>query len=140
MIPYVYTFKQFSEIFSWFTPLECTNFWKFIDLAIMLYSLSFLLQIKWNHITRRSSLKVVAFLKWWWMWWKYITRNSNQESANTAKFVMGFHPLPLFNAPTPWPSFPPFLKSLFPLPSFLFHPLLRYFRQFRPLSCNLLLP
>ena len=35
---------------------------------------------------------------------------------------------------------PPFLKSLFPLPSFLFYPILRYFRQFSPPSCNLLLP
>ena len=35
---------------------------------------------------------------------------------------------------------PPFLKSLFPLPSFLFQPLLRYFRQFPPLSRNHLLP
>ena len=29
---------------------------------------------------------------------------------------------------------PPFLKSLFPLPCFLFHTLLRYFRQFLPSS------
>ena len=35
---------------------------------------------------------------------------------------------------------PPFLKSLFPLPSFLFYPILRYFKQFSPPSCNLLLP
>ena len=28
------------------------------------------------------------------------------------------------------PPLPPFLKSFFPLPSFLFHPLLRYFRYF----------
>ena len=34
----------------------------------------------------------------------------------------------------------PFFKSLFPLPYFLFHPLLRYFRQFPPPSCNPLLP
>ena len=39
-------------------------------------------------------------------------------------------PVPLFKAPTPWPRLPIFFKSLFPLPSFLFHPLLRYFRQF----------
>ena len=43
-------------------------------------------------------------------------------------------PLPLFKAPTSWSSMPPFLKYLFPLPSFLFHPLLRYFRQFLPPS------
>ena len=46
------------------------------------------------------------------------------------KFVRGFQPPPLFKAPTPWPSLTPFLKSLFYLPAFLFHPLLRYFRQF----------
>ena len=39
-------------------------------------------------------------------------------------------PVPLFKAPTPWLSLPPFLKFLFSLPTFLFHPLLRYFRQF----------
>ena len=30
----------------------------------------------------------------------------------------------LFKVPTPWTSLSPFLKSLFPLPHFLFHPLL----------------
>ena len=35
---------------------------------------------------------------------------------------------------------PRFLKSLFPLPSFLFQPLLRYFRQLPPPSRSLLLP
>ena len=52
---------------------------------------------------------------------------------------MRFHPL-LFKVPTPWPSLPPFFKSLLPLPFFLFHPLLRYFRQFPPPSHNPLLP
>ena len=36
----------------------------------------------------------------------------------------------LFKAPNPWPSLPHFLKSLFTISSFLFHPLLRHFRQF----------
>ena len=36
----------------------------------------------------------------------------------------------LFKAPTPWPTLPTFLKSLVALPSFLFHPLLKYCRQF----------
>ena len=45
-------------------------------------------------------------------------------------------PPPFFQAPTPWPSIPPFLKSLFPLSSFLFHPVLRYFRQSPPPSHN----
>ena len=39
-------------------------------------------------------------------------------------------PAPLFKAHTSLPSLPPFLKSLFALPSFLSHLLLRYFRQF----------
>ena len=39
-------------------------------------------------------------------------------------------PHPPFKAPTPWPSFSPFLKSLFLLPSFLFYTLLSYFRMF----------
>ena len=37
--------------------------------------------------------------------------------------------VPPFKAPTPWPSLPAFLKSLFLLPSFLFHSLLRYFKH-----------
>ena len=35
---------------------------------------------------------------------------------------------------------PSFLESLCPLPSFLLHPLLRYFGQFPPPSCKSLLP
>ena len=46
----------------------------------------------------------------------------------------------LFKALTLCPSLPTFLKALFPLSSFLFHPLLRYFRQFPPHSRNPLLP
>ena len=38
------------------------------------------------------------------------------------------------------PAWTPFLKSLFPLPLFLVHPILRYFRQFSPPSHNPLLP
>ena len=34
----------------------------------------------------------------------------------------------------------PLLKPLFPLQSFLFYPLLRYFTQSPPPSCNSLLP
>ena len=37
---------------------------------------------------------------------------------------------PFLRHPTLDPACPPFSKSFFPLPSFLFHPLLRYFRQF----------
>ena len=43
---------------------------------------------------------------------------------------------PLFKAPNCWPSLPPFLKLLFPLPFFLLYPLWRYFRQFTPPSCR----
>ena len=38
----------------------------------------------------------------------------------------------LFKAPTTWTPCTPFLKSLWSLPSVLFHPLLRYFRQSHP--------
>ena len=38
----------------------------------------------------------------------------------------------LFKAPTTWTPCTPFLKSLCSLPSVLFHPLLRYFRQSHP--------
>ena len=50
-------------------------------------------------------------------------------------------PPPLFKAHPPLDSACPlFLKSLFPFSSFLFHSLLRYFRQFPPLSRIPLLP
>ena len=41
-------------------------------------------------------------------------------------------PSPFLRHPSLDPACPTFLKSLFPLPSFLFHPLLRCFRQFSP--------
>ena len=45
--------------------------------------------------------------------------------------------LPFLRRPPPDPACPlPFLKFLFPLPSFLFHLLLRYFRQLPLPSCN----
>ena len=47
---------------------------------------------------------------------------------------------PPFKAPTLNPACLTFLKSLFPLPSFLFHPLLGYFKQLPLLSRNLFLP
>ena len=47
---------------------------------------------------------------------------------------------PFLRQPPLDPACPPFLKSLFLLPSFLFHPLLRHFRQFPPPSRNALLP
>ena len=43
---------------------------------------------------------------------------------------------PFFRHPPLDPVFPPFLKSLFLLSSFLFHPVLRYFRQSPPPSHN----
>ena len=55
------------------------------------------------------------------------------------KFTWFFHtivrkgvPASLFKAPTPWSNFSPFLKSLFSFPFFLFHSLLKYFRQIPP--------
>ena len=48
-------------------------------------------------------------------------------------------PVPPFLKPLDL-AYPSFLKSLFPLTSFLFHPLLRYFRKFLPPSRNPLLP
>ena len=47
---------------------------------------------------------------------------------------------PFLRQPPLDPACPPFLKSLLLLPSFLFHPLLRHFRQFPPPSRNALLP
>ena len=47
---------------------------------------------------------------------------------------------PFFKAPTPEPSFHPFFKLFVFLPSFLFYPLLIYFRQFPLPSCKTLLP
>ena len=59
------------------------------------------------------------------------------------QFVRRFQPLSLFLRYLPlYPACPPpfFLKSLFPLFSFLFQCLLRYFRQFPLPSDNPLLP
>ena len=64
-----------------------------------------------------------------------IFSNSFQPSTPIVRKLVPV-PRPLFKTPTPWPSLSPFLKSLFLLPSFLFHPLLRYFRQFPPPSRN----
>ena len=47
---------------------------------------------------------------------------------------------PFLRQPPLDPPCPPFLKALFLLPSFLFHPLLRHFRQLPPPSRNPLLP
>ena len=46
----------------------------------------------------------------------------------------------LFYGTHPLNQLAPFFKSLFPLPLFLFHPLLSYFTQLAPPSCNPLLP
>ena len=54
-------------------------------------------------------------------------------------FVRGFQ-TPFLRHPPLDPACTSFLKFLFPLNSFLFHPLLRYFRQFPPLSHNPILP
>ena len=61
------------------------------------------------------------------------------EPAGQFHSLQGF-PAPLFKASTSWPSLPPFFKSLCPLPSVLFHPFLRYFRQFPPPSRKSVLP
>ena len=54
-----------------------------------------------------------------------------RKGALALPFIQGTHPLT---------HLVPFLKSLFPLPSSLFHPILKYFRQFPQPSCNPLLP
>ena len=56
-------------------------------------------------------------------------RVSETLSSQYGYIVRKGIPAPLFKAPTPWPSLPPFLKLLFPLPYFMLHPLLRYFPQ-----------
>ena len=53
---------------------------------------------------------------------------------------VGDVPENLLRHPSLDPACPPLLKSLLPLPFFLFHPFLKYFRQFPPPSRNLLLP
>ena len=75
-----------------------------------------------------------------WHWWKNLFHILSSYKCIVGKWGSS-PPSPLLKAPTPWPwpSFSPFLKSLFPLPSFLLHPLSKYFRQFPPLSCKSLL-
>ena len=55
-------------------------------------------------------------------------------------FVRGFPATPILRHLPLDPACLLFLKSLFPFPSFLFHPHLRYFSQFPPPSRNPLLP
>ena len=73
-----------------------------------------------------------------------IKRQSCLNIKNSKKFSFIVRkrvpPTPLFMAPTSRPKLPHFLKSLFPLPSFLFHPFVRNFRQFPPPSRKFLLP
>ena len=72
----------------------------------------------------------------------YIQQKWEQPLMNTLKnrfwvdyFIVrkGFHP-PFFKAPTPWPSLPHPFKNLCVSSTVLFHPLLRYFRQFPTLK------
>ena len=65
------------------------------------------------------------------LWWSHLFRLFLHVFAFIIDIVGKGIPGPsLFKAPTPWPSLSHFLKSLFTISSFLFHPLLRYFRQF----------
>ena len=57
------------------------------------------------------------------------------ESVHVKKVESVTYFLKRFQA-TPWPSFTPLFKIFVPLPSFLFHPLLRYLRQFPSPSRN----
>ena len=65
------------------------------------------------------------------LWWSHLFRLFLHVFPFIIDIVGKGIPGPsLFKAPTPWPSLPHFLKSLCPLPSVLFYPLLNYFRQF----------
>ena len=84
------------------------------------------------HCNKRSDVKTLLA-------WFYI----KIENLPTSDYIVRKEApaRPLFKAPTTWPSLPaPFLNSLFPLPSFPFYIILRYFRQFPPPSHNPPLP
>ena len=111
-LSYKLSFSVWIHKLSWslaeFSPSFC--------LISMSYSFFLFLIVKLAEATRHTCLKqVVCFPHW----------------ANIVlKGIPVPSPPPVFKAPTPWISLPSFFKFLYPLPSFLFHPLFRYFRQF----------
>ena len=66
------------------------------------------------------------------LWWSHLFRLFLHVFPFIIDIVGKGIPGPLFFFPGTHPltQIAPFLKSLFALPSFLFHPFLRYFRQF----------
>ena len=79
-----------------------------------------------------------------WFWFQKLKKN-NFWQANGIQFTVHKGvpaPPPLFlrHPPLDPACLLPFLNFWFPLPSFLFHPLLRYFTKFSPPLRNPLLP
>ena len=118
--------NKFLEVFflwiSHVTSLNC---------IVLLFKLNIDLKLRLSTFFFSTNLREIRH--------KYLT--SYIAMVSWCIVCKGF-PAPLFKAPTPWPNLPPspFLKSLCPLSSVLFHPLLRYFRQFSPSSHKSLLP
>ena len=67
---------------------------------------------------------------------KILKREHLVLTLSEALFVGGFQS-PNLRQALLHPNFPPFLKPLFPLTCFLFHPFLRYFRQLHHLHVKL---
>ena len=66
--------------------------------------------------------------------------NKAKEAPSPDEIIHMRVPVPFLRHPTLDPACPLFLKSLFPLPSFLFHPLFKLFQIVpSPTSCNPLL-
>ena len=66
------------------------------------------------------------FIFFRWLHSNYINTNKSMElvtsSSNMSEQVRGFQATHFSRRPSLDPACPPFLKPLFPLPSFLFHP------------------
>ena len=127
--------KDFSGYFEWylwrslkFIEVPLKNLYQILHLLFIFLSLLREQTSNCNELWTQS--KMYVMLTFGNTQKHYFLKGSLMKSYGMVRW---FEPPPLFKVPTPWPSLPsPFLKSFFSLPSFLFHPLLRYSRQFPP--------
>ena len=135
--------KDFSGYFEWslwrslkFFEVPLKNLYQILHLLFIFLSLLREQTSNCNELWTQSKMLYVM-LTFGNTQKHYFLKGSLMKFSGVVRW---FEPL-LFKVPTPWPSLPsPFLKSFFSLPSFLFHSLLRYSRQFPPPSHNPLLP
>ena len=131
--------KDFSGYFEWplwrslkFFEVPLKNLYQILYLLFIFLSLLREQTSNCNELWTQSKMLYVM-LTFGNTQKHYFLKGSLMKSSGMVRWFEPPPPPPLFKVPTPWPSLPsPFLKSFFSLPSFLFHPLLRYSRQFPP--------